>query len=242
MRDIGKNIKDLRIRKQLTQDALAEKLFVTRQTVSNYETGKSRPDIDMLIQIAEVMDADIHELLYGPAATHDRKNDYIRFAVAAGISIILWIFMIILEDYTAELYYSFYLYPRLYQYLFLLPTAFLFSGWTLMQLLSLFTGLRPLSGKYVTYIRWSILIILIGAFVYMLPYFISLIAADIHYLHFKATVGTGEYTYKSSVFMTALHRLLYGIIMKHPGIFCLFGGALWLFPSRKQKLKNNPDQ
>lgn len=41
MRDIGKNIKALRERKCLTQDQLAEKLFVTRQTVSNYETGDS---------------------------------------------------------------------------------------------------------------------------------------------------------------------------------------------------------
>ena len=46
MRDIGKNIRDLRTRKDMTQDELAEKLFVTRQTVSNYETGKSRPDVD----------------------------------------------------------------------------------------------------------------------------------------------------------------------------------------------------
>ena len=60
MRNISKNIKDLRIRSGLTQDGLAEKLFVTRQTVSNYETGKSRPDIDMLMQIAEVLGTDIN--------------------------------------------------------------------------------------------------------------------------------------------------------------------------------------
>ena len=41
MRDIGKNIRDLRIVQNLTQDQLAEKLFVTRQTVSNYENGVS---------------------------------------------------------------------------------------------------------------------------------------------------------------------------------------------------------
>lgn len=41
MRDIGKNIKYLREEKHLTQDQLAERLFVTRQTVSNYETGDS---------------------------------------------------------------------------------------------------------------------------------------------------------------------------------------------------------
>lgn len=39
MRDIGKNIKELRCARGLTQEELAERLHVTRQTVSNYETG-----------------------------------------------------------------------------------------------------------------------------------------------------------------------------------------------------------
>ena len=55
MRDIGKNIRDLRIRENMTQDELAEKLHVTRQTVSNYETGRSRPDVDMLTHIAQAL-------------------------------------------------------------------------------------------------------------------------------------------------------------------------------------------
>ena len=41
MRDIGKNIRDLRKRQNMTQDELAARLFVTRQTVSNYENGDS---------------------------------------------------------------------------------------------------------------------------------------------------------------------------------------------------------
>lgn len=39
MRDIGKNIKTLRTAKGMTQEELAAALFVTRQTVSNYETA-----------------------------------------------------------------------------------------------------------------------------------------------------------------------------------------------------------
>ena len=66
MRDIGKNIRSLRQSKNMTQDELAEKLFVTRQTVSNYETGKSRPDVEMLVKISDILETDIHQVIYGP--------------------------------------------------------------------------------------------------------------------------------------------------------------------------------
>ena len=42
MRDIGKNLKQLRESKGIKQEQLAELLFVTRQTVSNYENGVSQ--------------------------------------------------------------------------------------------------------------------------------------------------------------------------------------------------------
>ena len=41
MANVGKNIRWLRNEKRMTQDELAEKLFVSRQTISNYETGDS---------------------------------------------------------------------------------------------------------------------------------------------------------------------------------------------------------
>ena len=63
MRDIGKNIKSLREEKKLSQDQLAEKLFVTRQTVSNYETGRSRPDVEMLTKIADALDVDANTVI-----------------------------------------------------------------------------------------------------------------------------------------------------------------------------------
>ena len=40
---IGNSIKNARIRNNLTQDELADKLYVTRQTVSKWETGLSFP-------------------------------------------------------------------------------------------------------------------------------------------------------------------------------------------------------
>ena len=56
MADVGKNIRKFRTKRHMTQDDLAERLFVSRQTVSNYETGKSNPDLDTLLKIAEVLE------------------------------------------------------------------------------------------------------------------------------------------------------------------------------------------
>lgn len=48
MRDIGANIRRARTRRRLTQDDLAQTVHTTRQTISNYETGRSRPDVETL--------------------------------------------------------------------------------------------------------------------------------------------------------------------------------------------------
>ncbi len=62
---IGKNIKFFREKKNITQSELADKLCVTRQAVSNWENGKTEPDIEMLNKIASVLEISIEELIYG---------------------------------------------------------------------------------------------------------------------------------------------------------------------------------
>ena len=49
----------------MNQILVTEKLYVTRQTVSNYETGRSRPDVDTLIRIAEIYGVGVNQLIYG---------------------------------------------------------------------------------------------------------------------------------------------------------------------------------
>ena len=72
MRDIGKNIRDLRQQKHLTQEELAEQLFVTRQTVSNYENGRTRPDVEQILRLAEIFGTDANAVLYGPPVPESR--------------------------------------------------------------------------------------------------------------------------------------------------------------------------
>ena len=56
---IGSNIKKLRTGQGLTQDQLAERLFVTRQTVSNWERGASQPDLEQLEAIAAALGVEV---------------------------------------------------------------------------------------------------------------------------------------------------------------------------------------
>lgn len=53
---LNENIKAIRKSKGLSQQELATKLNVVRQTVSKWETGMSVPDSDMLISISEVLE------------------------------------------------------------------------------------------------------------------------------------------------------------------------------------------
>lgn len=65
MAAVGRHIKQLRTARGMTQEALAQKLYVTRQTVSAWETGRSQPDLDALEQIAAALGAEVTEVIYG---------------------------------------------------------------------------------------------------------------------------------------------------------------------------------
>lgn len=60
---LKENIKSLRKRKGLSQEELAIKLNVVRQTISKWEQGLSVPDSEMLIRISEIFDVSVSTLL-----------------------------------------------------------------------------------------------------------------------------------------------------------------------------------
>lgn len=61
--DIGKNIVKIRKDNNLTQDDLANKYFVTRQTISNWEIGKTYPDLETLVKISNDFNISLDILL-----------------------------------------------------------------------------------------------------------------------------------------------------------------------------------
>ena len=60
---LNKNIKTIRKSKGLSQEELAIKLHVVRQTISKWEQGLSVPDSDMLISLSEVLETPVSTLL-----------------------------------------------------------------------------------------------------------------------------------------------------------------------------------
>lgn len=63
--ELGKKIKYYRNEKAVTQDELAERVFVSRQTISNWENDKSYPDINSILLLSEVLDVPIDNLIKG---------------------------------------------------------------------------------------------------------------------------------------------------------------------------------
>ncbi len=70
----AENLKKIRKDKGYTQEILAEKLNVVRQTVSKWEKGLSLPDVDMLSKIANVLETDVNILLDGQITTTDQSE------------------------------------------------------------------------------------------------------------------------------------------------------------------------
>ncbi len=61
--EIGKKIRKERIKRNLTQDDLAEILFVTRQAISKWENGKTLPDYESLLNLSTFLSLSINEIL-----------------------------------------------------------------------------------------------------------------------------------------------------------------------------------
>ena len=61
--EIEKKLKELREKTGITQEGLADKLFVSRQTISNWETGKSLPDVISIIKLSKIYNVSVDELL-----------------------------------------------------------------------------------------------------------------------------------------------------------------------------------
>ncbi len=67
--ELGKQIKMYRLENKLSQEELADRIYVSRQTISNWENDKSYPDINSLVLLSEVFKISLDRLIKGDIET-----------------------------------------------------------------------------------------------------------------------------------------------------------------------------
>ena len=73
--EIGKKLKEARLNRDLTQEVIAEKLNVSRQTISNWENEKSYPDIISVIELSNLYSISLDDLLKGDDAMMEHLQE-----------------------------------------------------------------------------------------------------------------------------------------------------------------------
>ena len=66
--NFSEKLREIRKKEGISQEQLAEKIGVSRQAITKWETGKGLPDVENMVIIAEIFKTTIDELLVGPAA------------------------------------------------------------------------------------------------------------------------------------------------------------------------------
>lgn len=77
--DFGLKLKEKRLDLRLSQEQLADSLGVTRQTIANWEKGKTYPDIGSVIKLSDLYDISLDELLKGDAGMKKHVEDTASF-------------------------------------------------------------------------------------------------------------------------------------------------------------------
>ncbi|WP_297235648.1 helix-turn-helix domain-containing protein [uncultured Flavonifractor sp.] len=230
MRDIGKNIRTLRERRGMTQEELAQALFVTRQTVSNYETGKSRPDIDMLVSIAQVLESDVNQVLYGLPPEQDRQREVRYLAVGCLIVAAIFLVLTLPAPLMNKIIQRRYVGADLVMALTCLmkPAIWLLSGWCALQGLGLLRVARPLEERvWITWARRGVLLFLVVNVVLFLPLLVVgliQVIQDGLGLPYEALAEVPQI----QVYAWLANRLLMLNVL-YPQVYTVLGVALWLF-------------
>jgi len=95
----GKFFKNLRLVKKMTQDQLAEKLFVSRQTISNWERGINLPDIEQLSIIAKTFEVSLEEVLMQEIREQKKgKKIYLILSIFLAVFLIVSSIMFVISN------------------------------------------------------------------------------------------------------------------------------------------------
>lgn len=96
--ELGKQIKKYRTETNLTQEELADQIFVSRQTISNWENDKNYPDIKSLVLMSEVFQVSLDNLIKGDLERMKKEIDiqeYAKFQKDSTIFTVLFIILLV---------------------------------------------------------------------------------------------------------------------------------------------------
>lgn len=110
--EIGKKLKSARIESKLTQEQVAEELYVSRQTISNWENEKSYPDIISVVRLSDLYSISLDELLKGDKEMLDHLEESTnvvrsnkKLIGTAILNIILFLSMLIIAEFVSASVY-----------------------------------------------------------------------------------------------------------------------------------------
>ena len=99
--EIGNQIKKYRAELKLSQEELADKIFVTRQTISNWENEKNYPDVKSLVMLSNLFGISLDQLVKGDLEEmkkqmkeSDLKEFYKQGAVMAVLMIVMMVLIL----------------------------------------------------------------------------------------------------------------------------------------------------
>ena len=78
--EIEKKLKEARANAGLTQEQVAERIMVSRQTISNWENGKSLPDIISIMKLSDLYQISLDELLKGDSKMKEKIEKDVKIA------------------------------------------------------------------------------------------------------------------------------------------------------------------
>lgn len=89
--NIGKRIRDFREKLNISQEELADKIYTSRQTISNWENDKTYPDINSLKLLSNIFDVSLDNLIEGDIEEMKKK---IEESDVRDFQVLSWIFAV----------------------------------------------------------------------------------------------------------------------------------------------------
>ncbi len=90
--EVGRRIREERERMGISQEGLAREVFVSRQTVSNWETGKTYPDVQSLLLLSNLFDVSVDSLVKGDVEVMEKQMEnyeLARYKIKASMTVAL---------------------------------------------------------------------------------------------------------------------------------------------------------